>query len=238
MHLNIIARDTIQQCYHNQSSSNSNYINIDGTATTTTTTASLTQFSSSEVDGTHNGDITSTTTTTASRTSRQAPTAITTTIIDGSDLSNDSISPLEMPSTLATTFTFTSPMKNAQKSHNPDGDGDCISVCSPFSIGSTTFLSPPGQDIKRSRFTSTPIGNLQSSQSNCVLQFSDELSSSISTEMRRNPATTTTITTTNQLQTNSTSTAAAATASSSLPLSSSLQSSSYASQQQQQQLQQ
>ena len=219
-------------------------VDVDGTATTTT--ASLTQFSSSKVDGTHNGDLTSltTTTTTASRTSCQALTAITTTIIDGSDFSNDGISPLEMPSTLATTFPFTSPMKNAQKNnHNPDdGDGSCMSVCSPFSIGSTPFLSPPGQDIKRGRFTSTPIGNSQTSQSNCVLQFSDESSTSIFTEKRRNPATTST--TINQLQTNSTSTAAAAAAATAstapfpLPSSSSLQSSSYASQQQQQQLQQ
>ena len=179
-YFDIIARDTVQQCYDNQSSSTSNHTNIDGTATTTT--ASLTQLSSSEVDGTHNGDITSTTTTTASHTSRQAPTAITTTIIDGSDLSNDGISPLEMPSTLATTFPFTSPMKNKQNSnHNCDGDGDgnCMSVCSSSCTRSTPFLSPLGQDIKRGRFITTPIGNSPNSKSNRRLlgQFSVDSSS-------------------------------------------------------------
>ena len=60
-YFDIIAQDTVQQCYDNQSSSKSNHI-IDGAATTTP--AFLTQLSSSEFNSAHNGDITSTTTTT------------------------------------------------------------------------------------------------------------------------------------------------------------------------------
>ena len=225
-YFDIIARDTVQQCYDNQSSSKSNH-SIDGAGTITT--ASLTQLSSSEFNSAHNGDITSTTITAASCIGCHAPTAITTTVIDGPDLSNDGISSLDMPSTLAT-FPFTSPLKNTQNSsHNGDGDGDSdfMPVCSLFSTPSTPLLSPTGQKIKRSRFTSTPIGNSPSSQSNRVLQFSDESSSSIFTETRRNPITTTTT----QSQTNSTSiaataaaaaAAAAATTASTAPLSSSL----------------
>ena len=115
-----------------------NHTNIDGT--TTTTTASVTQLSSSEFNSTHNGDITSSTTT-ASCTGCQAPLTITT-IIDGSDLINDGIFPLEMLSKLATTFPFTSPSKNAQNSsHNRDGDGDVdfMSVVLHFLFGQHPF---------------------------------------------------------------------------------------------------
>ena len=98
-------------------------------------TASLTQLSSSEFNGTHNSDITSSSsTTTTSYIGRQPPTVVTTTIIDGPNLSNDGISPLDISSTLVTTFPFISLMKNTQNSsHNHDGYGTCMSVFYSFS---------------------------------------------------------------------------------------------------------